>query len=170
MQSYKSHKVVEAAKILSAVGNPADDMTVILHLQGEKSQLNVSAQWAFRHAPNDLATLADGYYVRYADGYESWSPAKAFEEGYTRITLVTDADLSALVGEHILQFFSFTHLPPDLQEVSRPYAEQAVRIMALPRNPERTVALRKLLECKDAAVRAKLAGTMPTGTEPTRLA
>lgn len=25
-----------------------------------------------------------GYYVRYADGFESWSPAKAFEEGYTR--------------------------------------------------------------------------------------
>jgi hypothetical protein len=28
---------------------------------------------------------------------------------------------------------------------------------ALPRNPERTVALRKLLEAKDAAVRAALA-------------
>lgn len=27
-----------------------------------------------------------GYYVRYADGYESWSPTKAFEEGYTRVT------------------------------------------------------------------------------------
>lgn len=26
-----------------------------------------------------------GYYVRYEDGFESWSPAKAFEEGYTRI-------------------------------------------------------------------------------------
>ena len=26
-----------------------------------------------------------GYYVQYADGFESWSPAKAFEEGYTRI-------------------------------------------------------------------------------------
>jgi hypothetical protein len=29
-------------------------------------------------------------------------------------------------------------------------------IETLPRNPERTVALRKLLEAKDAAVRAKL--------------
>jgi len=26
-----------------------------------------------------------GYYVLYEDGYESWSPAKAFEEGNTRI-------------------------------------------------------------------------------------
>lgn len=27
-----------------------------------------------------------GYFVRYDDGYESWSPTKAFEDGYTRIT------------------------------------------------------------------------------------
>jgi xanthine/CO dehydrogenase XdhC/CoxF family maturation factor len=26
-----------------------------------------------------------GYYVLYEDNFESWSPAKAFEEGYTRI-------------------------------------------------------------------------------------
>jgi hypothetical protein len=26
-----------------------------------------------------------GYYVRYGDGYESWSPSNAFEEGYTLI-------------------------------------------------------------------------------------
>lgn len=25
-----------------------------------------------------------GYFVRYADGYESWSPAQAFEDGYTK--------------------------------------------------------------------------------------
>lgn len=60
--------------------------------------------------------------------------------------------------EHILQFFAFGHLPPHLQEVSRPFAEHADRIVAtLPRNPERTVALRKLLESKDAAVRALIA-------------
>lgn len=61
-------------------------------------------------------------------------------------------------NEHIVQFFSFGHLPPYLQEVSRPFAEMVERIMLLPRNPERTVALRKLLESKDAAVRAYLAG------------
>lgn len=60
--------------------------------------------------------------------------------------------------DHILQFFSFSHLPPHLQEVSRPFSEMADRIVStLPRNPERTVALRKLLEAKDAAVRALLA-------------
>ena len=61
-------------------------------------------------------------------------------------------------GEHIMQFFAFTHLPAHLQHVSRPFATLAENIVEeLPRNPERTVALRKLLEAKDAAVRARLA-------------
>ena len=60
--------------------------------------------------------------------------------------------------EHILQFFAYGHLPPHLAEVSRGFSELADLIIAtLPRNPERTVALRKLLEAKDAAVRARLA-------------
>lgn len=59
--------------------------------------------------------------------------------------------------EPILQFFAYAHLPAHLQEVSRPFGEMAERIVStLPRNPERTVALRKLLEAKDAAVRALL--------------
>jgi hypothetical protein len=72
--------------------------------------------------------------------------------------------------EHILQFFAYEHLPPHLQAVSKPFCELA-RLVAgepevpegtatqfpLPRNPERTVALRKLLEAKDAAVRALVA-------------
>ena len=57
----------------------------------------------------------------------------------------------------ILRFFSYTHLPPDLRDVSRPFAELAEHVFAtLPRCAERTVALRKLLEAKDAAVRASL--------------
>lgn len=59
--------------------------------------------------------------------------------------------------EHIEQFFAYGHLPPHLQEVSRPFCLMAGEIMRLPRSPERTVALRKLLESKDAAVRAALA-------------
>lgn len=60
--------------------------------------------------------------------------------------------------DHILQFFSYAHLPPHLQEISKLFSEQADWIVAnLPRNPERTVALRKLLESKDASVRAALA-------------
>ena len=60
--------------------------------------------------------------------------------------------------EHIMQFFAYAHLPPHLQAISRPFAELAFSIAVnVPRNPERTVAFRKLLESKDAAVRARLA-------------
>lgn len=60
-------------------------------------------------------------------------------------------------NEPILQFFAYSHLPGHLAFVSEPFGELAKTIVAeLPRNPERTVALRKLLEAKDAAVRARL--------------
>lgn len=70
--------------------------------------------------------------------------------------------------EHIIQYFEYKHLPPHLQEVSRNFYDLAHRIVygegegtlavpPIPRNPERTVALRKLLEAKDACVRAVLA-------------
>lgn len=57
----------------------------------------------------------------------------------------------------LLQFFAHEHLRPDLAEISRPFGELAQRIVdSLPRNAERTVALRKLLEAKDAAVRSRV--------------
>ncbi len=70
--------------------------------------------------------------------------------------------------EHIIQFFAYEHLPPHLQVISKPFCDLArtivgdgidgdVKFSTLPRNPERAVALRKLLEAKDAAVRALLA-------------
>lgn len=55
-----------------------------------------------------------------------------------------------------MQFFGYSHLPAHLQAVSKPFAELAEVILTLPRNPERTVSLRKLLEWKDCAVRAVL--------------
>lgn len=61
------------------------------------------------------------------------------------------------MDEPILQFFSYLHLPAHLQIVSKRFSDLAEWIVqSLPRNPERTVALRKLLEAKDAAVRAGL--------------
>ncbi len=74
--------------------------------------------------------------------------------------------------EFILQFFAYGHLPPHLRAISKPFCELAHAIAEgdngaesgtvtigppLPRNPERSVALRKLLEAKDAAVRALVA-------------
>lgn len=37
--------------------------------------------------------LSGGYYVRYQDGYESWSPAEAFETGYVRIEALPTENL-----------------------------------------------------------------------------
>lgn len=59
--------------------------------------------------------------------------------------------------DRMLQFFYYSHLPEHLQVVSRPFYELALHICStLPSNPERTVALRKLLEAKDCAVRASI--------------
>lgn len=58
--------------------------------------------------------------------------------------------------EPILKYFEWNHLPAKLQAVSQPFQSLANEIMKLERSPERTVALRKLLESKDAAVRAAL--------------
>jgi ferritin-like protein len=62
------------------------------------------------------------------------------------------------MNEHyLLQFFKYEHLPPNLQEGSKPFCELARHIDdTLPDNPEKTTALRKLLEAKDCAVRARL--------------
>lgn len=57
----------------------------------------------------------------------------------------------------LLQFFAYGHLPPHLQAASKPFALLADELArVLPDNPEKTVALRKLLEAKDCAVRAVL--------------
>lgn len=61
------------------------------------------------------------------------------------------------MSDHILQFFRYSHLPKDLQKVSKPFSDLAHLMRhTLPDGPERDVALRKLLESKDAAVRAAL--------------
>lgn len=59
--------------------------------------------------------------------------------------------------DRLLQFFQWQHLPEHLAEISEPFGKLAERLVQeLPSNPERTVALRKLLEAKDCAIRAKL--------------
>ena len=60
--------------------------------------------------------------------------------------------------EPILQFFGrVDHQPAHIQPVSLKFVTLANEIVeTVPRNPERTVALRKLLEAKEAMVRAFL--------------
>lgn len=57
----------------------------------------------------------------------------------------------------MLQFFSYEHLPDNLAIVSKPFCDLANDVIdLLPDNPEKSAALRKLLEAKDCAVRAQL--------------
>jgi hypothetical protein len=59
--------------------------------------------------------------------------------------------------EPMLQFFEYSHLKSELQEISVKFYDLAHwMVRVLPRNPERTVALRKVLEAKDCAVRASI--------------
>lgn len=57
------------------------DLTIYLVPEDEGyAEFPVEAAYVQKHNPQP-----GGYYVVYADGYKSFSPAKAFEEGYTRI-------------------------------------------------------------------------------------
>lgn len=57
--------------------------------------------------------------------------------------------------DYLLQFFAYDHgAGPPLAEINQKFAELAQGMMKLPSNPERTVALRKLLEAKECATRA----------------
>lgn len=73
---YQCHKIVRAAKILIVIH---DEGKTLLDLQGAGA-VEVSADFVTKHTPK-----AGGYFVVYEDGYQSWSPAEAFEEGYTRL-------------------------------------------------------------------------------------
>lgn len=65
--------------------------------------------------------------------------------------------MAQLTPNPILRYFEFEHLPLELQEVSRQFHATAIWMEeALPPGPEKSVALRKLLEAKDAAVRSAL--------------
>jgi len=79
----------------------------------------------------------------------------------------TDKDLKE---NPILRFFEFDHLPEPLQGVSSAFHTLALFIVdALPSNAERTTALRKLLEAKDAGVRANIGRAVAPETFFTRL-
>lgn len=78
MPQYLCHKKVWALKIKEVFGY-RDEVWLSFE----------DAGFARRPIPHDVAQRCNfqpgGYYVQYEDGYESYSPAKAFEEGYTLI-------------------------------------------------------------------------------------
>jgi hypothetical protein len=74
MPRYRSHKQVWALKIEKVEGD------VIIFAEKGYAPLVAEKGLFSRYTP-----VPGDYYVQYADGYKSISPAKAFEEGYTRI-------------------------------------------------------------------------------------
>jgi hypothetical protein len=86
MPRYACHKEVWALKIKAIRQNdqPTDLAGGSWLLDVEEpgyAPIEVShIDYVLKHSPH-----AGGYYVVYKDGYKSFSPAKAFEDGYTRI-------------------------------------------------------------------------------------
>lgn len=80
MPRYQCHKIVYALKIAAiefdndgeAKIAPKDEGYAVFTMPGYRGK--------FHGSDEDT-----GYFVQYEDGYISWSPTKAFEEGYTRI-------------------------------------------------------------------------------------
>jgi hypothetical protein len=85
MPRYKCHKEVWALKIakIEHTGSPnqeSDGSMMITPEDAGFAAFRVDHEYVRKHKPQ-----AGGYYVVYKDGYKSFSPAEAFEDGYLRI-------------------------------------------------------------------------------------
>lgn len=94
MPRYLCRKIVHALQIASV--ELRDDGADVYPADEGYAPFEVSADWAARYKPVDGD---EGYYVVYDGGYASWSPSKAFRDGYTMIDLhgyATDEAVSDL--------------------------------------------------------------------------
>jgi hypothetical protein len=104
---------------------------------------------------DSMREVLDGLQKMHPDAHEIRIKQQIEDEKMRAIDARQEAQFIA--QDRMLQFFVYAHLPEHLQAVSRPFRDLAANIVnTLPSNPERTVALRKLLEAKDCAVRALL--------------
>jgi hypothetical protein len=86
MPKYQCHKIVEALKIFDVV--PFDNGGASLFPHDPRfAPVEVDAAWMAKHNPQpaDPGLQTRGYFVRYEDGYTSWSPIEPFEAGYSLI-------------------------------------------------------------------------------------
>jgi hypothetical protein len=86
MPKYKSHKELWALKIKSITNNEDKTATIIPYEEGYPAFI-VEEDYLLKHNPQ-----VNGYYVVYKDGYKSFSPADAFEEGNILIKQTTFMD------------------------------------------------------------------------------
>ncbi|MBX9609707.1 MAG: hypothetical protein K2Y51_26090 [Gammaproteobacteria bacterium] len=136
---YKSHKTVKAAKINAArffqhtprgwtldLAVPIKPETPVEETPLAFYSVEVSEEWVMSRVlgGEDLPVTAGerralaehittGYYVQYEDGYSSWSPAEAFEAGYSsaedapfHVKVATDPSTP---GDHDPRIFKVVH-------------------------------------------------------------
>lgn len=87
MPRYTSHKKVWALKIKSLELSDHSNSVVLVPVLERYAPIPVSAEYINKHHPQ-----AGGYFVQYADGYQSFSPADAFEKGNTLDPGYTDTN------------------------------------------------------------------------------
>jgi hypothetical protein len=86
MPRYKCHKEVWALKIAKIVrdgegeNRETDGSAMITPAEEGYAPFKVNYDYLRKHNPQ-----VGGYYVVYKDGYQSYSPAQPFEEGYARV-------------------------------------------------------------------------------------
>lgn len=76
MPRYLCHKEVHALQILAV--RDAGVGATLMFTDTRYAPMDVNIDYMRKHKP-----FAGGYYVVYDDGYASFSPAAAFESGYT---------------------------------------------------------------------------------------
>lgn len=80
LPQYRSHKIVRAAQIYAAERREDGGWSLATGRDFGPFYLDAETSKRFKITDDDL-----GYLVVYEDGYVSWSPTKAFEEGYSKV-------------------------------------------------------------------------------------
>ena len=70
----------QTPKTSQAVNGPSPDGATHYQEESGYGPFHIEQSYPEKHMPE-----VGGYYVVHKDGYKSFSPANAFEEGYTRI-------------------------------------------------------------------------------------
>lgn len=98
MKTYQSHKLVEAAQINQAPFHSVTRGGWIIPVQGDVEHVvteEIYQRIAAMAEQSEQRHLPGGYLVQYEDGYISWSPATAFENGYTEAVRETEDDVES---------------------------------------------------------------------------
>ena len=80
MPRYLCHKQVHALQIATVIWNATTTVGTLTFVNPSYAPTTVSGYFMRKYSPRD-----GGYYVRYEDGSVSFSPADAFESGYTPV-------------------------------------------------------------------------------------